>query len=46
MNDRIREDPLDEAPPVLPSWTHWYVLVLSVLVILIILFTFFTKMYD
>jgi hypothetical protein len=46
MNERIRTDPLDEAPPLFPSWTHWYLLVLSFLAAFILFLYFFTKAFE
>ncbi|WP_326992446.1 hypothetical protein [Chitinophaga sp. 212800010-3] len=36
----------DEKPPVFPSWTYWYVLVIAWLLLLIGLFYLFTKTFS
>ncbi|WP_291910656.1 hypothetical protein [Chitinophaga sp. CB10] len=36
----------EERPPLFPSWTHWYILVVAWLALLIILFYFFTKTFS
>ncbi|RAJ79208.1 hypothetical protein CLV59_106269 [Chitinophaga dinghuensis] len=36
----------EEKPPLFPSWTYWYVLVVAWLVVLIILFYLFTKAFS
>jgi hypothetical protein len=46
VSDGIREDPIDDVPPVFPSWNHWYALVLGVLIVLMIVFYLFTKMFE
>jgi len=46
VKNEIREDPVEEAPPLLSSWNHWYALVLGFLVFLVIVFYLFSKFYE
>jgi ABC-type antimicrobial peptide transport system permease subunit len=43
VNDPFREEPVEEAPPLLPSWNYWYALVLGVLIFLIAAFYLFSR---
>jgi len=43
MEDKIREEPIDEAPPIFSSWSSWYALVLAFLLLLIFAFALFSK---
>jgi hypothetical protein len=46
MNERIREDPIEEAPPIFSSWRNWYIAVLAFLILLILLFSLFSKTFQ
>lgn len=36
----------EEKPPLFPSWTWWYVLVIAWLLLLVVLFYLFTKTFS
>jgi hypothetical protein len=46
MSDKIREEPLEEKPPIFSSWNYWYALVLLNLAAMITLFYLFTRWYE
>ncbi|HMD81196.1 MAG TPA: hypothetical protein VKE92_07800 [Anaerolineales bacterium] len=47
MNDRIRKDSFEEeGPPLFPSWSHWYLLVLTFLAAFIVFLYLFTKAFE